>query len=230
MFSCILVEPESPGNIGSIARLMANFDIKGPLILVNPCKITDEAYMMACNAKSVLDNAFTVKEYREALELVDFSIATSREAGDEYNVNRIAVLPEDIAKSLDIDGNIGIVFGRESAGLTNREIEISDILVTLPSCEDYPTLNVSHAAAIIFYELFRHDKCNGPFKLKKASRKEKEMLFDDFKEIVANVEHRQYRNKLANVIFRRVISRGFISSREAYTLKGILGKVLKKIK
>ena len=37
----ILVEPQHPGNVGAVARVMANFGIDD-LALVNGCKINDD--------------------------------------------------------------------------------------------------------------------------------------------------------------------------------------------
>jgi len=231
MLACILVEPESPGNIGSVARIMMNFDVQGPLILVNPPKLNDDAYMMACNARDILNDAVIVDSLEGALSMVDVSIATSREAGDEYNVNRISLLPDDIIRALDTEGDIGIFFGRESSGLSNREISMADILVSIPTDTSYPTLNLSHAAAIIFYEFFRYSqKEKRPIRLEGATRQEKDMIFDDFDAIVDHIEKRGYRKKISKIVFRRVISRSFISSREAYTLKGVVRNILKSLK
>ncbi|MHC1598705.1 MAG: TrmJ/YjtD family RNA methyltransferase [Candidatus Methanofastidiosia archaeon] len=231
MISCIMVEPESAGNIGSVARSMSNFNITGPLILINPCDITDEAYMMACNAGDVIDNAIIVGSYREALSLVDFSVATSCEPGHEYNVRRIALLPENIGGAMAIECNTGIVLGRESSGLTNKEIEMSDMLVTIPTHEKYQTLNVSHAASIIFYELFKLSvtPSSKQIKIKGASFEEKEMIFKDFDIILNEIDKREYRIALASIIFKRIISRSFITSREAYTLKGVLRKIILRL-
>jgi len=230
MLSCILVEPESTGNIGSIARLMMNFAIDGPLILVNPPELDDDAYMMACNARDVLEGAIKVDTLEQALEKVDLSISTSSEAGDEYNVNRISVLPEDISRSIGMDSNVGLVFGRESSGLTNIEISKTDMLVSIPTDASYPTMNISQAAAVLFYEIYKQSYAEKrPIKLDGAKRHEKDMLYEDFGSIVDLLEHRGYRKKNYNTVFRRVISRSFISSREAYTLKGILRKILSNI-
>lgn len=229
MLSCILVEPESPGNIGSIARVMQNFDVDGPLILVNPCKITNETYMMACNATEVIDNSVTVDTYEQARQLVDVSVATSKEAGDQYNVRRIAITPQQLSENMGKDQNVGIVLGRESSGLTNSEIAASDLVVTIPSSERYPTLNISHAAAIVFYELFKHAPQCPAISLDPAMGGEQRMLFEDYGSIIDLIEHREYRKRNAKVVFRHVVSRSFMSSREAYTLKGVFRKILRRI-
>lgn len=230
MFACIMVEPKTPGNIGAVARSMANFDISGPLILVNPIYLNDEAYMLACGASAILDEATIVSTYDDALLLVDYAIATSREAGHAYNVRRIPLHPDDLSRALDLDGTVAIVLGREDSGLTNEEVERSDMLVTIPASGAYPTLNVAHAATIIFYELFK--ACGRPHARREqaASREEREMLYEDFDNIVHMIDHRPYRHRTSSLIFRRVVARSFITSREAYTLKGVLRKTARRLK
>ena len=51
-----------------------------------------------------------------------------------------------------------MLIGREGDGLNNHEINLCDFMVTIPTFPEYPVLNASHAAAIIFYELFKHSK------------------------------------------------------------------------
>ena len=76
MFTIVLVEPKYGGNIGSIARVMKNFDFRN-LYLVNPCDFDDESYKRAMHAIDVLENAKIFKSFEEAVEDIDFLIATS---------------------------------------------------------------------------------------------------------------------------------------------------------
>ena len=52
----VFVECETPGNIGFLARTMANFGLKN-LILINPPKLTKEAYYQATHGKYIVENA-----------------------------------------------------------------------------------------------------------------------------------------------------------------------------
>jgi len=60
MFYIIFVEPESSGNIGSVARVMKNFGFYD-LILVNPVEVDDDAYKFAVHAEDVLKSARIVE-------------------------------------------------------------------------------------------------------------------------------------------------------------------------
>ena len=53
----MLVEPQHPGNVGAVARLLANF-AAGPLVLVGGCAIDGEARARAIEAGA---NADTVE-------------------------------------------------------------------------------------------------------------------------------------------------------------------------
>lgn len=56
---------------------------------------------------------------------------------------------------MHVNGNIALLFGREGDGLNNQEIEQCDILVTIPTSDEYPIMNITHAAAIIFMKYLK---------------------------------------------------------------------------
>ena len=63
-YSVILVWPKFAGNIGSIARSMANFGIKD-MILVNPCELGDDAFRFAKHARYIIENARIVDDFSQ---------------------------------------------------------------------------------------------------------------------------------------------------------------------
>ncbi|NYT04249.1 MAG: RNA methyltransferase [Candidatus Methanofastidiosa archaeon] len=226
MFYIIFVEPETPGNIGSVARVMKNFGFYN-LILVNPVAIDDEAYKLAVHAEDILRTAVTVPSLEEALKHVDVSVATSANTGGGVLRNYTPV--ESLAKKLPSDFKVGIVLGRESSGLRNEEVEMCDTMTTIPTDKKYPTMNVSHALSIILYEIFK-SKCSiktNPLEGKEII--EKDLLIEDFKKILAHVEEREYRRDNALTVFKHVLARGFNTQREVYTLKGIFRRIILKL-
>ncbi|NPV49819.1 MAG: RNA methyltransferase [Candidatus Methanofastidiosum sp.] len=226
MFYIIFVEPETPGNIGSVARVMKNFGFYN-LILVNPVAIDDEAYKLAVHAEDILRTAVTVPSLEEALKHVDVSVATSANTGGGVLRNYTPV--ESLAKKLPSDFKVGIVLGRESSGLRNEEVEMCDTMTTIPTDKKYPTMNVSHALSIILYEIFK-SKCSiktNPLEGKEII--EKDLLIEDFKKILAHIEEREYRRDNALTVFKHVLARGFNTQREVYTLKGIFRRIILKL-
>jgi len=134
----ILVEPEYPINLGTIARVMKNFGVTD-LILVNP-KVSPTnkiARKFAVHAVDILENAKIHESLEEALNRIDLAIGTSGLAGDDYIPERVPISPEEFAKRLSIyDGEIGLVFGRESRGLDNEELKKLDFTVTIPTRQE----------------------------------------------------------------------------------------------
>jgi len=217
MFYIIFVEPESSGNIGSVARVMKNFGFYD-LILVNPVEIDDQAYKLAVHAEDVLKSAKIVPTLEEALDFVDFAIATS--ANTSGGVLRNYTSVENLAEKISSE--------RESSGLRNEEIEMCDTLTTIPADNRYPTLNVSHALAIILYEIFKVKKTKRVNPSKNKEMVEKDLLIEDFKKILEHVEDRKYRRDNALTVFKHVLTRGFNTKREVYTLKGIFRRIVLK--
>ncbi|HOT85644.1 MAG: TrmJ/YjtD family RNA methyltransferase [Candidatus Methanofastidiosum sp.] len=226
MFYIIFVEPETPGNIGSVARVMKNFGFYN-LILVNPVEIGDEAYKLAVHAEDILTSAIIVKSLEEALTYVDMSIATS--ANTSGGVLRNYITIENITKKMSPEFKIGIVLGRESSGLRNEEVKMCDTITIIPTDKRYPTMNVSHALSIILYELFKSNCCIKTNSLDENGLIEKNLLIEDFKKILSIVEEREYRRNNALTVFKHVLARGFNTRREIYTLKGIFRKITLKL-
>jgi len=151
MIHIILMEPENPGNLGAIARVMKNFGFMS-LILINPKLEVDEtARCRAKHAQDILDNA-KIKDV-SYLKKMDLLVGTTAKVGTDYNIPRSPLSPKDLAAKVNPKQKIGLLIGREGIGLTNEEIMMCDFTVTIPANPDYPTLNISHALAILLYEL-----------------------------------------------------------------------------
>lgn len=223
MFTVVFVEPESSGNIGALARAMKNFGLR-ELILVNPkCKIDKETRNRAKHANDLLEKARIVKSF-EKIGSFDFVIGTTGKIAKHYDEVRHSISPKELAGQMKTKGNIAIVFGREGMGLTNKELSLCDIIVHIPTDERYPVMNVSHAAAIVFYELFS----NKQKQVIEASGKEKEVLFDYFGEIVNSLAVIRDKKKVIK-IFKNIVNRSMIAGKEAHALAGALGEIRKKI-
>ena len=81
-FYIIIVEPKYGGNVGAIARVMANFDFKN-LYLIKPCELDDECYSRAMHADKILDDAKIFISFKEAIKDMDYIVATS--SVESYN-------------------------------------------------------------------------------------------------------------------------------------------------
>jgi len=231
MIYVVFVEPETPGNIGFLARTMKNFGLK-QMVLINPCPLEHDSYYMAMHAREIIYNRQEYPSLEKFLktEEIDFAVGTTGEAGGSYNIPRIAVTPDNLAQSLNVKGNIALILGREGDGLTNHELELCDVVVSIPTHKSYPILNVTHAAAIIFYELFKNEKTYPVEDLDEASLDEKQDLIKYMDDVLDNLDYPPHKKKNASTVFRRVMGRAFISGREAHTLKGMFRRIKDRVK
>ena len=226
----IFVECETPGNIGFLARTMANFGLKN-LVLINPPTLTPEAYYQATHGKYIVENALIYPSLDEFYrsKRIDFKIASTGVAGGSYNLSRIPLRPEQLSKSININNKIAILFGREGDGLSNKEIEDCDICVSIPTDPTYPILNISHAAAIIFYELFKNKHEFAVEGLEESTSLEKEYLIKDMEGMINSLDIPDHKKKNGLKVFKNIINRAFITGREAHTFKGILRRLKNKL-
>lgn len=226
----VFVECETPGNIGFLGRTMANFGLKN-LVLINPPALTPEAYYQATHGKYIVENAKiynTLDEFYQS-QRIDFKVASTGVAGGSYNLSRIPIRPEELGRNINTNNKTAILFGREGNGLTNEEIEDCDICVSIPTDPTYPILNISHAAAIIFYELFKNKHTYEAPGLDEITSIEKEYLLKDMCDLINSLDIPNHKKKNGFKSFKNIINRAFITGREAHTLKGILRRLKMKI-
>ncbi len=149
----VLVKPENDGNIGAVARSMLNFGISDLRIVGREGDWSDETRRRAKNAQVVLDECDLVQTLDEAVADCSIVVGTSgkREDGDKTSMRHF-LLPDELPGRLsNVDGRVALVFGPEGKGLRNEQLVQCDLLVTIPTWEGYPILNLSHAVAIMGY-------------------------------------------------------------------------------
>ncbi len=219
----ILNEPLYAGNIGSTARVLKNFGYPD-LVLVNPCPIDNEAWMMAQHAYDLLEGARIFDTLREATVGSNLIIGTTGMRGETTgrHVRMPAYTPERIREKLS--GTTGeasvvsIVFGREDHGLTNEELMMCDMLMSIPTSEQYPTMNLSHAVAVVLYEL--SDLRIGDILL--ADRYDLDLLYEHLESALSDLEYPAHKKPKTALMLRRIFGRAELTTREVYTLRGIL--------
>jgi len=229
-FRIILVSPKHDGNVGAVVRSMGNFGFN-ELYLVSPCEITEEAYKRAKHAGDILRRAKIVESLDQAIEGCDLIVGTSGivTAGEKHYV-RIPIAPREFAERMkEYDESVAILFGPEDTGLFQEDLMRCDILVNIPSSEEYPILNLSHAATVVMYELFqvRPRRPGGP---RPTNGQERERLFLFFDELLDAVDYPDFRRERTKVMFRRMMGRAVPTKWEFHTIMGVLGDAAKKIR
>jgi tRNA/rRNA methyltransferase len=224
----VLVEPEYEINIGHVARVMANFGFE-ELYLVNPkVEIGFNAKMFAKHASHLLQKAKVVPRLEDALRGCNFVVGTTGIIGRGRNIIRNPLTPAKFAGDMrKLDGKFAILFGREGTGLNQQEIKRCDFLVTIPADKHYPVLNLSHALAIVLYELSSNKEQN---MIIPASGEEKEMLLNCFNSIVDYFSPQLRSPEKIKLSFKRVIGRSMVSDIEAAAILCVLQRTRKKLK
>jgi TrmH family RNA methyltransferase len=151
----ILVEPQTPGNIGAAARALKTMGFKN-LVLINPAdRHSPEARWMAHASGEILDNAVIHADLQEATAQMNFVVATTQR---ERGFHLPYFTPVELAKKLvpvSIEHKTAIVFGREQTGLTNQELSLCHAVSTIPAHTRHPSLNLAQAVMVYCYELFQ---------------------------------------------------------------------------
>ena len=222
----VLVEPKYGGNVGSIARVMKNFGFK-EMVIIGDFTPDTETKKFSCHAWDVVENARYFKNLSALMDEFDVLVATTGiRTYSEKKFKRMWVTPRELPRILK-GRRAAILFGREDYGLYNEEIEKAHIVVSIPTSDEYPVMNVAQAAGIILYELFLSE-----FEGKKesfASASELEMLFETFSKILDSINYPKHKRMNTEMMFRRIIGRASLSKWEYHSLMGIFKRIIKKV-
>ena len=155
----VLVEPAGKINIGSVARLCENFHVD-ELRLVSPkCNYLDqEAKKMAVRGIKILEGAKIYKNLNSALSDCTRIIATCgrKDHGEiPLSSNKDALCWAHQSKR---EERIALVFGREDRGLSNEELLKANKVISLNTSKNYPSLNLSHAVAIVLHQFNQYNE------------------------------------------------------------------------
>jgi len=147
----VLSHTSHPGNIGAAARAMKTMGF-ARLVLVNPkCFPDAQATAMASGAGDVLASAQIVSSLSEALQGVTLALALTARRRD------LATAPlwarDGAAELAAAKGEVALVFGNETSGLSNEELALCSRWATIPANPEYSSLNLAAAVQLLCYEL-----------------------------------------------------------------------------
>ena len=151
----VLVRPQEEGNVGAVARAMANFGLERLLLVEPATPLRATAYALAVHSGAILERAERHPDLRSALSGFGRIVATT--AGRDRPWPRRLVAPRDMVRRLAADPpgtSAALVFGPEPSGLTNQELAHASLLVRIPTSPVQPTLNLGQAVLVLAYELF----------------------------------------------------------------------------
>ena len=216
----VLVGPEYQQNIGYCCRVMKNFGFTELFIVDPSCEIGQEAIKYSKHAADVLESAKVVQSLEAATKGCGKVVGTTaiRKIGKE--LTRESITPEELAEGLKgSKGKIALLIGREGTGLTREELRRCDAVVRIEANPEYGTLNISHALAILLYEL---SKDNSESVVDAMGENEKNLLLKYFNSLVDSNKQGVRNSRTIKLSFKRILGRGVKSKFEAMAMLKIL--------
>ena len=237
----VLVEPKLEENIGAVARVLKNFGFS-EFFLVNPAptnpRAGEKAVAVASHAHDVLTGCEVVGTVQEAVAGSAAVVGTTSKHGVSPNKHlrmpffSLRELREKV-EGFGSGGVLSVLFGREDTGLRNEELGLCDLVVCIPTSPDYPAMNLSHAVAVLLYELSWARERGGEVSPAGASElattAAKEQLFAHARSFFDEIGYKEHKKEKTLLLLRRILGRAGLTAREVQTLRGILRKAEWKI-
>lgn len=223
--SIILVEPQSPGNIGMVCRAMKNMGLSKLRIVAGCNHLDPEALKFAVSAKDLLEQTELYTTLSDALKDTSVSIATTRRSG-KYR-QELLTPPLAAQALLHGPGSAALVFGREDHGLATADLSLCTLQATIPSSNDYGSLNLAQAVLIFCYELFGAAESSAPSQTRiTAASGELEPLFSHMENTLLRIGHLNPQNP-DHIMrsLRRMFFRAELDSREVAILRGMFSQI-----
>ena len=227
----VLVKPMHELNVGSAARVMKNFGVK-KLYLVTPrCKPGFGAKLFAKHSEEVLRDAVICASLKQAVRGCDFVVGTTGVPARFRSRAFKNCLPlEDALKKALRCKEIALVFGPEDVGLSEKEFGECDAVAVIPTSSEHTVLNLSHAVAVVLFELFRLTRASELHSFfNPASDKKMLALMKLFEETLARLPRVREKKKVS-LALKRVLERAPASDDEVQALFAAFGEVRREFK
>ena len=226
----VLVESQGAFNLGAVARVMMNFGFS-QLRLVSPQvdPLEADARRSALSALPLLENAARFDTLAAALADCHFAVGTTRREGKF----REELVSPDIAaiemKEKTAGGTVALVFGREDCGLHTAELDLCQRLLTIPTHDEFPSMNLAQAVTVCLYELDRAFSNSENVDVKPrtlASNAELEAMLQHMRHTLTEIEYLdpQNPNRILRT-FRRAFARAELDEREVRILRGLWSRI-----
>jgi len=230
----VLVGTTHPGNIGSVARAMKTMGLSN-LYLAEPKVEPDgQSIALAAGASDILKHLVKVDSLEEAIKDCSLVIATSARS---RTLDWPVLEPREAGSKLALEscqGPVAIVFGRESHGLSNEELQKCHYHVCIPANPEYSSLNLAQAVQLICYEtrvawLEKHQQAEQEL-VEYPSSEDHERFFEHLERTLQKTGF-IIKNHPGQVMIklRRLFTRARIETQEMNILRGILTSVEKKV-
>jgi tRNA/rRNA methyltransferase len=151
----VLCHPDSSQNVGSVCRAMLTMGISQLRLVGNRENYNEEDIQkLSIHAYQIWLDAKFYTSLDTATKDCVLTAGTTRRKGKKRKA--WFCYPEEFAEKVAtfVSGPIAVVFGNERTGLTDTELNLCTLGVTIPTSMEFSSLNLSHAVQIITYALF----------------------------------------------------------------------------
>ena len=227
----VMVNTTEPGNIGAAARAMKNM-LLTELYLVSPLNYPSAvATARASGADDVLSNAKVCSTLEEALIGAHLVIgASARQRNIKWRQLDVIETCGEIQSTVSSKGQeVAVVFGTENSGLTNEELDLCSILMTIPGNPEYFSLNVASAIQVFAYQNFvsavesKFDNSGG----ETANFEELNSFYNHLEQSLDHINYFDSKKPKSLLMrrLRRLFGRSNPEKEEVAILRGILNKI-----
>ena len=223
----VLVNPQDIVNIASAVRIARNFGIER-MRLVNP-----EAFD-PWRIEGIAHNSADFVRRIEIVDTLEAALAdcvfTAVLSARSRTAKRRTLGPREAAAELVREaaaGPVAFVVGREDSGLTNAELDLGHVQVTIPTDPRSPSLNLAQAVALMAYEWWLAAGEMAPLKPPRkladpATITQLEELFTDWRRALWAIDFFKTRRPEAVMrSFREIVHRAGLDGREATLLRAM---------
>ncbi|GFR91622.1 tRNA (cytidine/uridine-2'-O-)-methyltransferase TrmJ [Elysia marginata] len=230
----VMIRTWHPGNIGSALRAMKTMGLRR-LTLVNPPHWPHpDADTMAAGAADLIDQVKVVDSLAEAIADCSLVIGTSaRSRSFSWPMLSPRVCGQQVIQEAE-NSQVALVFGQETMGMTNEELQQCNYHVCIPGNPEYPVLNVASAIQILCYEI--RQSVEDQFVTESDSISEDIVSYPDARDMEQFYQHLEEALYHVNFIIRqhpgnamtklrRLFNRARPESEEMNMLRGILSRV-----
>jgi len=226
----VLVNTQLPENLGATARCMLNFQFEKLRLTSPKFSLDNEKIIPVCaGADKVIKKAKIFETFSDSIKDFNYVIATSnRVRSQKKNEISFRKLKEIILKNY----KIAIVFGPEKSGLDNEDLSLCDYTIKINSNQNFSSLNLSHAVALVCYNIFkllsRKDNSHKKKIVKNIAKKNELLSF--YKILEKSLDRSNFfnvkeRKKITFQKIKNIFCKYKLSSEEVRTLISIFKKI-----
>jgi tRNA/rRNA methyltransferase len=223
----VLVRPRGSGNIGSIARAMKNMGARELAIVGSARTRSFWARAMAVHGRDILSEAKCYETIREAIGECTLVVGTTCRGGlyRKHSESPRALAPTMVEAAAT--GKVALIFGPEDHGLSNKDLEHCQLLITIPADPEYQSLNVAQAAMICLYEIYVAGlSATHQADIERARAEQIERLFDRMRASLLKIGFLDSENPEHILLaFRRILGRAGLEEKDVRILTGLFRQI-----